>query len=228
MSRGRVAAIGAFALRSSRIEFAILGTALAVCCGNAANAQPENSPTYHYQVSVGDCSEPVCRLPDVKASDIKKLIEGACTQTEKARKLLERLTSRGRQGIESLRAAGVVPPIVKQLNGSKGDTWNAIRVLDILVKTSQRCNDGVSIECEAACKKDVAAWVRPKIGHTIHLCVTEWCSKTADDKSATVLHELTHFGGSTDEANDVTSAYQLANVSNAIIPALAEAYDRMP
>ena len=160
-----------------RAKHLVCATALMVSwlARSTAQDEPPASPK-HYTVSIRDCPEPVCTAPPIKADDIEQMVNQICTQTEKSRKLLEGLLPRGRKGLEeSLSAAGVSRVVTNDLNGSRGDTWNAVTILDILTKTSHRCEKGVYIECESSCEKYQTAWSRPRTGWTVHLCTNAWC-----------------------------------------------------
>ncbi len=96
---------------------------------------------------------------------------------------------------------------------------NIQKLIAILEAALKKC-DNLVIECDSkwnyGCwNEDVNAYVHVYhgIGDNLHIC-PGFC--TEKDPAGTLLHELTHFGDSTDDVNDDTSAHNIALMAPSI------------
>ncbi|MBI2931796.1 MAG: hypothetical protein HYY16_09105 [Planctomycetes bacterium] len=104
---------------------------------------------------------------------------------------------------------------------AKSDLFGA---RDILERAKKKCDEGFTVECIACCDEDEApAYVRTPFWGLwygdIVLCLNKFCNLNARDQQSKLLHEITHYGGSSDTPSEgVIGADDLERD----VPALAE------
>jgi len=95
--------------------------------------------------------------------------------------------------------------------------WDVVRqtrdqLLEILqVALHEGCRDGVDVECECSCEPGKDAYTRGCVWGSwanLHLCPSQLKAGPSELQSI-VLHELTHYGCSTDKASDLINAHNL-------------------
>lgn len=119
--------------------------------------------------------------------------------------------------------------VTKELNmiqsGSSAETTqldkakaNANKLKTILEGALAECRGGVVIECDSSyninCNADTIAFVPTPFGQSTHLVNLHLCPSycTGSGQESTILHELTHYGDSSDDLSDPVNAHDLESL----------------
>lgn len=162
---------------------------------------------------IQDCDNLYCPpLTNDQFSDqIKSNVQGACDTIKKSLDCLK-----------SGRINSVIEKVGRIHQPTLKDPAKVKRLIEILEEALKKCGNLI-IECDSkwnpgCSNEDVNAYVHyyHNIGDNLHLC-PGFC--TEKDPEGTILHELTHFGDSTDDINDDLNAHNM----NLILPSVNSA-----
>jgi hypothetical protein len=170
---------------------------------------------------------------------IADMLYNGCDRAKKALSLINQMLPDGRDGVKRTleNAGGGARANIDDLNGTTSDSWNAVLLHDTLVNIRDRCEKEFTLECEN-CDGKVPGNIYShgnilqRRFSNIHVCTTvsgsakNWCTDAAGQQEGSLLHEVTHLVGVDHEDKPFTT-YQVANALNALIPNLANAYDRL-
>ncbi|MGH2734799.1 MAG: RHS repeat-associated core domain-containing protein [Actinomycetota bacterium] len=159
-----------------------------------------------------DCDK---HLTAAQKTSITSLVDSACDTLKNAVRGLPHLESwnPGAGGAATRRKA----MLIKERSRLQSILTTAI---------SQACEAGLDIECECNCPPGRDAYVPSPLDTTwgswanLHLC-PPFYRMNAVDQESTLLHEMTHFGGSVDEGTDPLNAHDLENTILPLLDALA-------
>ena len=171
-------------------------------------------------VTFGGCPTPICPAGGATRAQITQMIQKSCQEISDTRAVvmaeLNRIQTTGPTSATGLHLATA--------------RANKTRFLQILNKSLSQCLRGFTIDCPTACPAGVLARVNTFAGTVrpntpIQICPA-FCTRPS---KSDLLHEITHFGGSSDNVSvtagawdDPLNAYQLET----IIPGLSQAYCR--
>jgi RHS repeat-associated protein len=183
-------------------------------------------------VTFEDCDDPICPGGPTQAA-VKAWVNDGCEKIKKAKLLLAQLAAGDLipgtdTGAETMEILGVNLAVIKAVTGRykkecPGD-WlrNFDRLQGILDGADTRCGKGITIECGGwQCLKGDDAYTDLPDGN-VHLCLPNFA--TSGQERLLIQHELSHYGGSTDDDNDKLNAYALGQ-TGLIIDSLARAWD---
>jgi hypothetical protein len=215
---------------------AILGMVLSLLLGLESSSSPMQQPWCKeherdgFKVKV--CVDTSCQVgmlcPGISYWDLQQWGGSACVSVGNALKGLEKLINAVNKGKAN----------PQELDRSLREAWQfKDKVRDILQKALKRCQEGIWIYCYdlnkpliplcwgGKCEEGISGFTCPELyPHSIHLCTYQgaFCKQRDDDKEETVLHELTHLGGSTDDLNDPVNAYNLVRIIYRLVSYLEE------
>lgn len=152
-------------------------------------------------VSFVDCNDGTpLDLTSAQQNAVASGISAACTTMRNALiNLASLLTYQPRTGADRIK--------VRQLTSGH----NTSRLRQMLMNALSNGCGSLTVECECSCNAGTQAYTRGSTWGSLaslHLC-PPFLSTSAAEQTLTLLHELTHYGGSDDEVTDDINAHNL-------------------
>lgn len=197
----------------------VLVVLIAIVIGFGITTSKGGSSPVTVSVTFDVCKDPIC--PDgTRQADIRAMVQKACDTVEKA------LTGLGKAKKKKPSDPGFRIPTDMHINTAVD---NKDKLKKILKGALKRCKKGIQVECVKKCDDMTTAYVPHFLWYgDLHIClsnkerVLSFCQRGNSRKEGTILHEITHYGGSTDKTKDPISATCLED----ILPDLAELAER--